>query len=442
MWSPDGEWLATSDEETPSSRMRLILISFRTGRKFRLNYGPPAVTADLSPAFSPDGRYLAYARQISPAVAEIYMVEVRRDGGRGATGRALTHWNRLNRNPVWSRDGKEILFIGDDRRTGVGIWKVPVFARGNAHRIGQVGEGCAAIALSPIGNRLVYSKSIEDENIWLAALGTSSGESAHRQIKTSPLIASTYEDSQPQYSPDGRYIAFQSNRSGDIEIWIANSDGSSQRQLTHLHATLSGYPRWSPDGKHIVFHSRPSGYANLYTIDVQTGSYRALTTGTGNDTAPSWSHDGKWIYFLSERSGSSQIWRMPAQGGPASQLTRSGGAIAFDSVDGAYLFFSKFNAPGIWMLALESGQESCIVPSLYTIDSFAVTKDRIYFARRTEEDQASLAFMSLSNRLTRDLARINAEVESSLSVSPDGNSLLYVQVDQSGSDLMLVDNFE
>jgi hypothetical protein len=123
-------------------------------------------------------------------------------------------------------------------------------------------------------------------------------------------------------------------------------------------------------------------------------------------------------------------------------LTRNGGAIAFDSVDGAYLFFSKFNAPGIWMLALESGEESCVVPSLSAIDSFAVTKDGIYFARREKDNRVSIAFMSLSNRLTRDLARINAEVESSLSVSPDGNSLLYVQVDQSGSDLMLVDNFE
>src|SRR5947208_2024575 len=70
------------------------------------------------------------------------------------------------------------------------------------------------------------------------------------------LIDSTYRDRQPQYSADGRHIALQSNCSGDIEIWLANSDGSSQRQLTHLHATLNGYSRWSPDGKYILKRHR------------------------------------------------------------------------------------------------------------------------------------------------------------------------------------------
>lgn len=441
-WSPDGEWLAASDEETPFSPMRLVLISFKTGRKLRFKYGPPAQGGDLSPSFSPDGRYLAYARQISIAVSDIYVVQVPGAEGRVTSGWPLTLWNRFNRNPVWSRDGKEILFIGDDRRTGVGIWRVPVFGRGEAHRINQIGEGCTAIALSRTGDRLVYSKKIEDWNIWRADLRAPFGARAPKQVELSRLIDSTYTDDQPQYSPDARYIAFQSNRSGDMEIWLANSDGSSQRQLTHLRAAISGYPRWSPDSKYIVFHSRPSGYANLFVLDVQTGSYRALTAGRGNDTAPSWSHDGQWIYFLSERSGSSQIWRMPAQGGPASQITRNGGTIAFDSVDGRYIFYSKFNAPGLWMLALGAGEESCVLPSLYTYDSFAVTKAGIYFARRVQDNQASISFMSLPNRLTREVARINAEVDSSLSVSPDGKSLLYVQADQSGSDLVLVENFE
>src|SRR5207245_1622214 len=101
-------------------------------------------------------------------------------------------------------------------------------------------------------------------------------------------IASTYGDGQPQYSPDGKHIAFQSDRSGDLEIWIANGDGSSPRQLTRLHAKVSGFPRWSPDGKYIVFHSRLNGYANLYTVTVDTGFCRALTAGKTNDSAPSW----------------------------------------------------------------------------------------------------------------------------------------------------------
>jgi Tol biopolymer transport system component len=442
-WSPDGEWIATSDEETPLSPMKLVLISARTGRKRRLVYRPPTSVSDLSSSFSPDGRYLAYARHVSPVVADIYILEIPKDGGTAIEARPLTQWNRMNRSPVWSADGTEVFFVGDEPRIGPRIWRVPAFARGSARRINQIGEGSTSITLSPRGNRLVYSKEIEDQNIWRLDLAPPSRMRAQSHASLSPLIASTYLDTQPQYSPDGKYIAFQSDRSGDSEIWIANSvDGSSSRQLTRLHAKISGYPRWSPDGKYIVFHSRPSGYANLYKVNVETGSYRALTTGTTNDSAPSWSHDGKWIYFDSERNDGSQIWRIPAEGGPAFQLTKNGGAIAFDSVDGKLLFYSKFSEPGLWMLHLDGGSESQVLPSLYTIDTFAVTKAGIYFARTTADNAASIGFMNLSSRHIHEIARIKPPLGSGLAVSPDGSSLLYVQADQIGSDLILVDNLK
>jgi WD40 repeat protein len=91
-WSPDGEWIATSDAETSLSRMRLILVSAVTGRKRRLAYQSPTADADLSPSFSPDGRYLAYARHLSLAIADIFVVEVTKEGGptgRGAAGNEL-----------------------------------------------------------------------------------------------------------------------------------------------------------------------------------------------------------------------------------------------------------------------------------------------------------------------------------------------------------------
>jgi Tol biopolymer transport system component len=282
---------------------------------------------------------------------------------------------------------------------------------------------------------------MDDWNIWRLDLEQATAR-AQGQVSPSPVIVSTYEDGQPQYSPDGNYIAFESNRSGDNEMWIANRDGSSPRQLTHMHSAISGYPRWSPDGKYLVFHSRPRGYANLYKIEVETGSYRALTAGTTNDTTPSWSHDGKWIYFQSQRAGISQIWRIPADGGPASQITKNGALTAFDSIDGKLLFYSKFNEPGLWMLPLDGGTESQVLPSLSTPDAFAVTKKGIYFARRTADNDTSLSFMSFSPRLIRELARIQNPFVSDLSASPDGRSLLYAQADQTGSDLMLVENLK
>jgi Tol biopolymer transport system component/predicted DNA-binding transcriptional regulator AlpA len=442
-WSPNGEWIATSDAETQQFPMGLVLISAKTGEKRRLVYQPPPPEADLSPSFSPDARYLAFARHVSPVVADIYVLELFRDGGSNTEARRLTNWNRMNRNPLWTGNGQDLLFVGDEPGLDPRIWRISAFQATNARPINQIGEGGSSLALCPRRNRLVYAKETEDRNIWRIDFDSGSASPAHhRNASPTRLIASTRLDTDPQYSPDGKYIAYQSERSGDSEIWVANRDGSASRQLTRLHAKESGYPRWSPNGKHIVFHSRPNGYANVYVIDVETGAYQQLTTGTTNDSAPSWSHDGKWIYFCSERDDGSQIWRVPADGGPASRLTKTGGAIALESADGKQLFYSKFTEPGLWVLPFEGGVESRILPSLYSIDTFAVTKRGIYFVRRTAHLEASVSFMSFSLGVTRNLARVKSFIGDGLSVSPDGSSILYTQVDQTGSDLILVDNFK
>jgi Tol biopolymer transport system component len=246
----------------------------------------------------------------------------------------------------------------------------------------------------------------------------------------------------PQYSPDGRYIAFQSDRSGDCEIWIAKSDGSSLRQLTRLHAEVSGFARWSPDGKYIVFHSRLNGYANLFVVNVETGDYRKLTTGTTNDTAPAWSHDGKWIYFESERDDGVQTWRIPAAGGGATRMTKTTGVVALESVDGKLLFFSKVSEPGLWSVPVEGGTESQVLPSLYGVDNFAITKEGIYFVRRAQDSEAVISFRNFSSRIIEDLATVKLPVGRGLTVSPDGKSILYTQFDRADSDLFLVDNFK
>jgi dipeptidyl aminopeptidase/acylaminoacyl peptidase len=175
---------------------------------------------------------------------------------------------------------------------------------------------------------------------------------------------------------------------------------------------------------------------------VETGDYRKLTTGTTNDTAPTWSHDGRWIYFESEREDGVQIWRIPAAGGPASRLTKNTGVVALESVDGKLLYYSKVSEPGLWSMPVEGGPESQVLPSLYGVDNFAVTKEGIYFVRGAQNSEAVISFMSFSSRTIEDLATVKLPVGRGLTVSPDGNSILFTQFDRADSDLYLVDNFK
>ncbi len=143
--------------------------------------------------------------------------------------------------------------------------------------------------------------------------------------RPSPLIASTFQDDAPQYSPDGNRIAFSSRRSGSCEIWVCDRQGRSPVQLTRFGGPLPGSPRWSPDGKEIAFDARKEGNADIYVMDADGGRLRRLTVDETQEFMPSWSRDGRWLYFASNRTGTLQIWKMPASGGPPVQITKQGG---------------------------------------------------------------------------------------------------------------------
>ncbi|WP_346925870.1 extracellular solute-binding protein, partial [uncultured Arthrobacter sp.] len=154
------------------------------------------------------------------------------------------------------------------------------------------------------------------------------------------LISSTANEISPRYSPDGKRIAFESNRSGSSEIWVCNSDGENPIRVTSFRGPLAGSPSWSPDGKFLAIDCRPEGNADIYVISSEGGTPRRLTSDPAEDIVPSWSQDGRWIYFSSHRNGRLQIWKVPAEGGEAIQMTQQGGFDPVESPDGKWLAIS------------------------------------------------------------------------------------------------------
>ena len=112
-------------------------------------------------------------------------------------------------------------------------------------------------------------------------------------------------------APDGRRVAFPSDRSGVMEIWRANADGSDAVQLTRLGGPSAGPRRWSPDGRHIAFDAIRGTSVHIFVMNADGGEVRQLTMGAGRHFMPAWSHDGRSIYYGSNRSGTHQIWRIP-----------------------------------------------------------------------------------------------------------------------------------
>src|SRR5687767_2718945 len=138
---------------------------------------------------------------------------------------------------------------------------LPIFARHREpERLPFVGDyGIMPVVSGAKPGRpshLVYVRSFDDGNIWRL---TTSSPGLPPSLPPAVAIASTRLEGMPQLSPDGRRVAFTSDRSGSWEIWTSDQDGGNAVGLTSMGAVAAGYPHWSPDGEQIAFHSNVEG---------------------------------------------------------------------------------------------------------------------------------------------------------------------------------------
>jgi Tol biopolymer transport system component len=115
------------------------------------------------------------------------------------------------------------------------------------------------------------------------------------------------DDKQPACSPDGKQIAFVSDRDGNNEIYTMNADGSGVTRLTNNPA-YDWEPTWSPDGKRIAFTSNRDGNWEIYAMDADGSNVTRLTNNPAFDWQPAWSPDGQQIAFTSDRAGWWEIY--------------------------------------------------------------------------------------------------------------------------------------
>ena len=172
----------------------------------------------------------------------------------------------------------------------------------------------------------------------------------------SRLIASSRRDLTPEYSPDGKRIAFTSDRGGSEEIWVAASDGTDPQQWTAFKGAHVGAPRWSPDGRRIAFDAEAGAKFRIYTIDAPGASPQLLMESERPVWLPVWSPDSRWIVFAAKWTGQTQLWKIPSSGGQAVEVMRGEATDPWFSVDGTFPYYLGGGAENhVWRVPWDGG---------------------------------------------------------------------------------------
>ena len=433
-WSPDGKILALSQGYPGKNTARISLLSIKDSTTKALT-APPDQYRDNAPAFSPDGSTVAFFRS-SVAGMDTDLFVVPTNGGQPKRLTFDNHVGDLEESPAWTEDGREIIF-SSSRKGLPTLWRIPA-SGGTPRPLTGGGAHVCCPSISRKGHELIYQDRVVNDNVWRMELR----DQAHAQGSPSVLISANARNWRPDFSPDGKKIVFESDRSGYAEIWTCDSDGMNCGQLTSLHG-VAGTARWSPDSHHVAFEYHPGKHSEIYVVELGGQPHLIHTLPDADNLAPSWSRDGQWIYFASDGGEGFQLWKVPLQGGSPIQVTTNGGIYGVESADRRFLYFSKWEVPGIWRMSLAGGDERRILEESGGGDwyNWALGRNGIYFLNRGAQPKEAIEYFELATGKKTTILLPNRRVDYGVVVSPDEKSILYPQNDLYQSSLVLMKNF-
>ena len=431
VWTRDGRLIVVADKAGTAGPDSLFLLDVSTGARKRLTQPGANDIGDCAAAISPSGQTIAFARFTSYSTGDIYTMSI--DGG---AEQRITRDRATIRGIDFTADGGSLVF-SSSRGGTQRLWRVRL-PNGSPEPFSTAGLNAIHPAVARFGRRVVYTEYGSIANVWRADLTrpAAAGEM---------LIGSTREQDSAHYSPDGKRIAFVSDRSGNTEIWTSFANGQDVRRLTRFDGPLVGTPRWSPDGTSIAFDARAQGRSNIYVVSADGGAPRRVTDADADRMMPSWSADGLWLFVASRTNGLLDIWRVSPADGTSSPVTQNRGFDGVQPPGRNFLVYTKQRMPGFWQVQLDGTREQ-VIPELATVEAhryWTVSGKGLYFAAG-DRPPFAVSFFDFDSRRVREVVRIPGKLVTdtpSLDVSPDGRYLLYSQVDSINGDLMLVEHW-
>jgi Tol biopolymer transport system component/DNA-binding winged helix-turn-helix (wHTH) protein len=431
-WSADGKWIAfakanaSENGATSTQHFSIHLVNTETTEERVLPDPSPECGNTWNPEFSPDGKYLASVCVLTQGVSKIYVQTADGREPREIVGA----WSSEGFSGIAWAPGGEALFYSSDQH----LWRVPL-AGGTPERL-LFAQDVESVSVSRNNQRLAFSQVRHPVAVWQMDLnGTERAAGS-----ATKLLSSSRGDSSAHLSPDGKFIAFESLRSGNPELWICDPDGSNAVQLTNFGGPPVGSANWAPDSRHVVFDVRTSGNAELHTLDIKGGPSKKLDAGTPNASNPYWSSDGKWIYFSTERPNA--IWKVPSAGGVPVRLTTSENQkyLPQESFDGSRVFYHQLRDghAEAWSATATGGDERPVKGIPVDADWVAAQNGIYYIDGKPRK--FSLNFLQTGAQKARTVADMPGVFAiGAATISRDGRKLLFAGIEHSEGDIMLVE---
>ena len=416
-WTPDGKWLAHGGGASQGG-VWLLAVDGSDSRRL--------TDAGMGPAFSEDGRYLAFIRCHGTGCA-VYVLPLTSGMMPAGPPSRVTPEAPYIRAVAWMPGGSALVFSSAGHLVTLSRLQRIALAPNRLEPVGPpellpFGENGVSFSISSTG-RLVYSAQFRDANIRRLSLSGPDGRDAE------PLVPSTFDDHTSDYSPNGKRLAFASTRSGAEEIFVANADGANPVQVTSTGGAMCSNPRWSPDGRTILFHARRDRSVDLFLLDPDSGKLDRLTDDPAWDGQANWSRDGRTIYFLSGRTGQNEIWKMPAAGEvlPLKLPDRGERWPSNHSIAASSTTPRTWIRVGIWRLPIDGGEEKPIVEEgLSNSLNFVVADRGLYFvAVGDAPHKTSIDFFEYTTGKRTTLLNLGRPWWYGMAWSPDQKSLLY-----------------
>jgi len=457
--SPNGEYVAHVFYENGKSSVRV----WDVATKSRIEIVPPTEDSLAVNTFSPDSRYIYYARYVNGQPNVLYQIAVL-----GGTPKKILE--KFTSGVSFSPDGKQMVFVRGGRAADNSL--IIANADGAGERILATRKNVErfdrfAPAWSPDGRRIACGVYIDGTNMTVAAVSVADGTvkpitsprwlavgrvvwlrdgtglvfSADEdvtqiwyvsypggQVRRVTNDANEYGTGSVSITADSSTIAtIQAERVSNIFIGPA-SDAAAAKRITGASSGLSRPSgiSWTPEGK-LVYSTIASGNADLWIVNADGTGGRQLTNDPALDTGPEVSPDGRYVVFQSTRSGRDNLWRSDLDGSNLRQLTNGGDdAIPNFSPDGKWVIYDSIVTSDLRKVSIEGGDSARLTDTSVRWPAVSRKDGQIAGLIASGENSSRLAIFSPEGGAPVKTFDIPNGALSSPKWTADGRAILYV----------------